>query len=83
MAMMHRHGNTATEMTESGEWSKVGRKHYRHVSGVEVRYDVNAWGWRVDGGSEVWDRLYVAKAEAEKVAEAERVEDYFAGYEVR
>ena len=52
--MMMRHGRTDIEMVASGAWVKVGRKHFRHVSGVEVRYDSNAWLWKVSGGP--WDR---------------------------
>jgi len=36
----------------SGTWAKVGKKHYRHVSGVEVRYDWKRWGWEVIGGAD-------------------------------
>lgn len=39
-----RHTNeTAKEMLASGEWAKVGSKHYRHVSGVEVTHDGICW----------------------------------------
>lgn len=36
--------------TSSGSWIDLGKKSYRHVSGAEVRYDHNAWGWRIHGG---------------------------------
>ena len=61
-----RAGNTATEMKNSGEWMAVGRKHYRHIDGAEIKYDHNAWGWRINDGKEVWTRLWVAKHNAEK-----------------
>jgi hypothetical protein len=35
-----------------GTWVKIARKHYRHVSGIEVRYDDNAWTWEVIGGKD-------------------------------
>lgn len=35
--------------TKAG-WAKVGRKHYRHDSGVEVKYNPNKWLWEVMGG---------------------------------
>ena len=49
-------------------WAKVGKKHYVHVSGVEVAYDCNAWLWRVDGG-DGYTTLWVAKQNAENKAE--------------
>lgn len=42
-----------TRMTpEKIGWDKIARKHYRHESGVEVRYNCNAWAWEIIGGSE-------------------------------
>lgn len=56
-------------MIESGEWVKVGPKHYRHESGVEVTYVDNSWGWAVSSRPGlVWKALWVARHEAEKVA---------------
>lgn len=71
--MNQRHGNTGIEMVASGSWVKVGRKHYRHVSGAEVVYDCNRWHWQVTGAGS-WDGLYgslwVARHYAEKGAAA-------------
>ena len=51
---MSRRRNTRTdlELVASGAWAKVGTKAFRHESGVEVRYDHNAWLWRVVGGAD-------------------------------
>jgi hypothetical protein len=35
--------NTHEQMTASGLWAKVGRKHYRHVSGIEIKNDGSLW----------------------------------------
>lgn len=32
-------------------WTKIGKKHYQHVTGVRVRYINNDWRWEVQGGS--------------------------------
>lgn len=61
-----RHGNTAVEMTSSGSWVKVGKKHYQHISGAEVKYDCNAWGWVINGGNMAYSSLWAAKYEVEK-----------------
>lgn len=53
---------TGLDMVTSGQWVKVGRKHYRHASGEEVRHDGAAWvacGLR-------WSLLWVARHEVEK-----------------
>jgi hypothetical protein len=63
--MMKRHGNTGHEMVNSGAWVKVARKHYRHVSGVEVAYDCNRYIWKVSDGT-AWSSLWVARHNAEK-----------------
>jgi hypothetical protein len=61
-----RHGNTGVEMVASGAWVKVGKKHYRHVSGEEIKYDCNAWGWRAVG--RLYTTLWMARYEVEMVA---------------
>lgn len=43
------HGNTSAEMVTSGAWVKVGRKHYQHVTGLEIKYNHNAWAWETIG----------------------------------
>lgn len=55
-----RHGNTGRELVNSGAWVKVGRKHYRHIDGAEVRYNCNHWGWQIVGQPELWKSLWVA-----------------------
>lgn len=59
---------TDTEMLTSGQWAKIGTKHYRHASGIEIEYDCMAWGWKVSGVKGVWSALWVARYEAEKLA---------------
>ena len=65
--MKHRHGHTGREMAQAITWTKVARKHYRHISGVEVRYDCNRWGWEVVGEGLYFTVLYAAKHWAEHV----------------
>lgn len=64
-----RAGNTGKEMIDSGEWARIGSKHYRHETGVEITYNHNAYGWAVSTRpGVVWKTLWVARYEAEKVA---------------
>jgi hypothetical protein len=63
---MKRMGNTATAMKESGEWNKVGSKHYRHIGGIEVRYNCNRWMWELVGCDEAYTLLWVARHAAER-----------------
>lgn len=46
---MFRKRNTRTdlEIVAAGDFVKVGKKHFRHESGVEIEYDCNHWGWRI------------------------------------
>lgn len=52
--MMKRNGNTGREMVQCGEWVKVASKHYRHISGVEIRYNCNRWVWEIIGRDEAY-----------------------------
>lgn len=63
---MKRMGNTGREMVQTGAWVKVGRKHYAHISGVEVVYRCNDWAWEVIGTGLMYQALWVAKQAAEK-----------------
>lgn len=57
-----------------GPWQKIGSKFYGHISGVKVRYDHNAWSWRIEGGpfdGEGFSTLTIAQMRVEK-AEAVR-----------
>ena len=38
-------------MNISQLWAKVGRKHYRHETGVEVTYDFNRFLWIAADGN--------------------------------
>jgi hypothetical protein len=63
--------NTGREMVASGQWAKIGKKHYRHVSGIEVWYDCNAWKWRTSLDKSLgWSALWVARYEVERSHEA-------------
>lgn len=66
--MIGRHPNTAREIEASGAWCKVGRKHYRHESGIEVRYDCNRWLWIVVGHGDGYRSLWIAVHRAEQIA---------------
>jgi len=52
---------TDKQMVSSGEWVKVGRKAYRHVSGVEITHDGMCW---VTNGKR-YTTLWAARLEAE------------------
>lgn len=51
------------------EWKSVGRKHWSHVSGVQVKYDCNAWKWQIIGGARCgykYDTKWAAQTEGTK-----------------
>jgi hypothetical protein len=60
-------GNTGREMVQGGAWVKVNRKHYRHISGIEIAYDGNRWLWKVSDGT-AYTLLWAARHWAEKLA---------------
>jgi len=64
---MTRMGHTGREMVESGAWVKLGKKHYQHSSGIEIRYDCNRWVWQIVGGH-AFTLLWVARHEVERSA---------------
>lgn len=37
-------------MTATQTWISIGRKHYRHSDGIEIRYSHNNWMWELVGG---------------------------------
>ena len=50
--------------TTEGEWARVARKHYRHMSGVEIVYRPNLWLWEIVGGRNdglKYERLWAAQ----------------------
>lgn len=57
--MTYRRGNTAKELEMRGDWNKIGKKHYKNINGVEVKYDCNSYIWRVNGGVG-WSTLWAA-----------------------
>lgn len=61
--------STNLDMIASGQWAKVGKKHYRHASGIEITYNCNKYGWQVSTKPQwLWKTLWVARYEAEKDA---------------
>jgi hypothetical protein len=52
---------TALEMVTSGRWAKVGKKAYRHVSGIEITHDGVCW---VANGKR-FVALWIARMEVE------------------
>ena len=44
---MRRIQRTDLQIVNSGDFTKVGRKHYRHESGAEISFDCMKFGWRV------------------------------------
>lgn len=63
---MQRHGNTAKEILAAGDFAKLGKKHYRHVSGLEIAYDHKRYSWRACGKH--WGALWVAVYEVRRAA---------------
>lgn len=55
------------QLLASGIWAKTGTKRYRHVSGVEVFYANNSWGWKIST-----DDTYVYPSLGEAVYQVER-----------
>lgn len=49
------------------EWIQVASKHYRHKTGVQVKYDHNRWAWQVIGGVNC-GRLYETKWQSQTEA---------------
>lgn len=52
-----------SEVVET-DWAKVASKHYKHKSGVQVKYNHNAWKWEVIGGAKCGS-FYNVKWEAQ------------------
>jgi hypothetical protein len=46
------------------DWVKVASKHYKHKTGVQVKYNHNAWKWEVIGGAKC-GMFYSVKWEAQ------------------
>ncbi len=63
--MSYRMGNTAREIVAAGDFVKVGKKHYRHVSGVEIKYNWTRWAWELPDGR-AWTLLWVAVHEVRR-----------------
>ena len=58
---MYRRRNTRTDqqILLDGDFAKVGRKHFRHVSGTEITYNCNRWAWQISNG-DLYTTLEVA-----------------------
>ncbi len=53
-----------------GLWQRVGRKHYQHVTGIEIVYRPNLWLWEIIGGKydgHRFERLWAAQHHATHV----------------
>lgn len=48
-------------MLASGQWAKVGSKHYRHASGAEIRYDCSRWMWVCSTDGSGFTMLWAAR----------------------
>ena len=52
---------TDLAIINAGDFVKVGRKHFRHVSGREIKFDYMKSGWRVsDDQGWVYPNLHSA-----------------------
>lgn len=72
---MYRNRQTRTdlEIVNAGDFVKVGKKHFRHASGIEIKHDCNAWGWRTtDEPKWVWPTLYAAVSQVRGVVAGRR-----------
>lgn len=66
--MINTYNDRAKPITR-GTWEKIARQRYRHMSGIEVKYDCNAWAWEIVGGSrdgEMYKTLNVSQYYAVK-----------------
>ena len=71
MYTTRRPSRTDLDMIASGQWTRVARKDYRHVSGVRVVYRCNDYVWEIIGGAQDGLRfgpLHVARHEVERTA---------------
>lgn len=54
----------------SGAWAKIGRGHYRHASGAEVRRNCNTRHWEVlnapPAAGRAWQACWVAMEAVER-----------------
>lgn len=68
MRLATRPNRTDLDMLASGQWVRVGKRHYRHASGIEIRYDLKAYLWRGRGGyhdGRAWETLGPARHNVE------------------
>lgn len=66
-----RPSRTDLDMIASGQWIRVARKDYRHVSGARVVYRCNDYVWEIIGGAQdgqCFGPLHVARHEVERFA---------------
>jgi len=63
---VRRNRRTDLQIVNDGDFVKVGKKHFRHVSGAEVKYDCNAWAWRACDS--LWQTLEVAVSNVRREA---------------
>ena len=68
---MKRAGRTDVEMLASGQWTRDGRKQYRHASGVRIVYRHNDYLWEIIGGAkdgDCYEPLWVARYKVERAS---------------
>jgi hypothetical protein len=58
---------TDLKMVNSGAWAKIGSRHYRHHTGIEITYNHNRFIWEISNG-DAYKTLDIARYEAEKAA---------------
>ena len=54
---------------DPNEWVKVGSRHHKHITGVQVKYNHNRWAWEIIGGAKcglMYETKWVAQTEAVK-----------------
>jgi hypothetical protein len=68
--MIYRRRNTRTDLdlVNAGDFVKVGRRHFRHESGLEITYDCNRSHWLAAGNA--WQSLEWAAYQVRKAAGA-------------
>lgn len=62
--IMRHANNTVNEMLATGQWTKLGKRHFGHVSGREIKHDGQMW----TVGERRYDALWIAKMVVESEA---------------
>lgn len=66
---------THLEIVAAGDFVKIGKKHYRHESGREIKYDPNKYVWNCPPKNDEvevgFERLWVAADYVRRMATGE------------